>query len=147
MRSCLNFSLRIADESETHPFQVHKHNCTHTHTCTKQLSKRNFNFVGSGAYADSDVGAAAATGDGDIMMRFLPSYLAIELLRNGATPQQAAQKAIDRIRHHHPKFFGGIIVMNKNGGYAAACNGMAEFPYSVGRKNAPITVERVKCDH
>lgn len=80
------------------------------------------------------------------MMRFLPSYLAIEMLRNGATPRTAAQKAIARIRQYHPNFFGGIIVMNKSGEYAAACNGMTEFPYSVGRPNAPITVERVKCD-
>ena len=35
---------------------------------------------GSGAYADSNVGGAAATGDGDIMMRFLPAYLAVELV-------------------------------------------------------------------
>lgn len=28
---------------------------------------------GAGAYADSEVGAAVATGDGDVMMRFLPS--------------------------------------------------------------------------
>lgn len=108
--------------------------------------ERRFLFAGSGAYADGEVGAAAATGDGDIMMRFLPSYLAIELLRNGATPQEAAHKAIARIRQRHPKFFGGIIVMNKSGEYAAACNGMAEFPYSIGRANAPITVEHVKCD-
>lgn len=109
--------------------------------------ERRFLFVGSGAYVDGDVGAAAATGDGDIMMRFLPSYLAIELLRNGASPQEAAHKAIARIRQRHPTFFGGIIVMNKSGDYAAACNGMAEFPYSVGRANASITVEHVKCVH
>ena len=29
---------------------------------------------GSGAYADNNVGGAAATGDGDVMLRFLPSY-------------------------------------------------------------------------
>lgn len=80
------------------------------------------------------------------MMRFLPSYLAIELLRHGATPQQAAQQAMARIRRYHPKFFGGIIVMHKSGKYAAACNGMSKFPYSVGRENTPITVETVKCD-
>jgi N4-(beta-N-acetylglucosaminyl)-L-asparaginase len=32
--------------------------------------------TGAGAYADGEVGAAAATGDGDIIMRFLPRYLA-----------------------------------------------------------------------
>lgn len=30
-------------------------------------------IAGAGAYADSTVGGAAATGDGDIMMRFLPT--------------------------------------------------------------------------
>jgi isoaspartyl peptidase/L-asparaginase-like protein (Ntn-hydrolase superfamily) len=30
--------------------------------------------AGAGAYVDNDVGGAAATGDGDIMMRFLPTY-------------------------------------------------------------------------
>lgn len=30
-------------------------------------------IAGAGAYADQKVGAAAATGDGDIMMRFLPT--------------------------------------------------------------------------
>lgn len=29
---------------------------------------------GAGCYADSLVGGAAATGDGDVMMRFLPTY-------------------------------------------------------------------------
>lgn len=33
---------------------------------------------GAGAYADDAAGAACATGNGDIMMRFLPRYQAIE---------------------------------------------------------------------
>ena len=36
---------------------------------------------GTGGYADNDVGAAAATGDGDVMMRMLPSLLAVEAMR------------------------------------------------------------------
>lgn len=39
---------------------------------------------GAGSYVDQDVGGAAATGDGDIMMRFLPTYHAVELMRSGA---------------------------------------------------------------
>ena len=31
-------------------------------------------IAGAGSYADSHVGGAAATGDGDIMLRFLPTY-------------------------------------------------------------------------
>ncbi|XP_031626450.1 N(4)-(Beta-N-acetylglucosaminyl)-L-asparaginase [Contarinia nasturtii] len=100
---------------------------------------------GSGAYAVNGVGAAAATGDGDVMMRFLPSFVAIENLRNGKTPKKAAQLAIERIREFHPKFFGGIVVMNHNGEYAAACNGMDKFPFSIGSKDVGIRVEYVPC--
>lgn len=91
------------------------------------------------------IGAAAATGDGDVMMRFLPSFVAIENLRNGKTPKKAAQLAIERIREFHSKFFGGIIVMNQNGEYAAACNGMQEFPFSVGSNDGGVRVESVPC--
>lgn len=100
---------------------------------------------GSGAYAVNGVGAAAATGDGDVMMRFLPSFVAIENLRNGKTPKKAAQMAIERIREYHPKFFGGIIVVNQNGEYAAACNGMDKFPFSIGSKDVGVRIEYIPC--
>lgn len=69
------------------------------------------------------------------MMRFLPSLIAVEALRNGKSVQKAAQLAIHRIREFYPNFFGGIIVMNANGVYSAACNGMDEFPFSVASIN------------
>jgi Asparaginase len=37
------------------------------------------------------VGGAAATGDGDVMMRFLPSFLAVESMRQGLTPTLATK--------------------------------------------------------
>ena len=52
---------------------------------------------GSGAYVDSAVGGAAATGDGDVMLRLLPSFVAVEGMRTGLVPEIAAQKAIDRV--------------------------------------------------
>lgn len=64
---------------------------------------------GSGAYAVNGIGAAAATGDGDVMMRFLPSLVAVEALRNGKSTQKAAQLAIHRIRKFYPKFFGASL--------------------------------------
>lgn len=94
-----------------------------------------FVSIGSGAYAVNGIGAAAATGDGDVMMRFLPSFIAVEALRNGKSVQKAAQLAIHRIREFYPKFFGGIIVLNANGVYSAACNGMEKFPFSVASIN------------
>ncbi|XP_040030561.1 N(4)-(beta-N-acetylglucosaminyl)-L-asparaginase [Gasterosteus aculeatus] len=91
-------------------------------------------IVGAGAYADSSAGGAAATGDGDIMMRFLPSFLAVELMRAGADPSAACEAAISRIRRHYSGFFGAIICANTTGHYGAACNkvpGFSQFHYMV----------------
>ena len=38
---------------------------------------------GCGGFVDETVGGAVATGDGDIMMRFSPAFLAVELMRGG----------------------------------------------------------------
>ena len=77
--------------------------------------------IGSGGYVDQEVGAAAATGDGDIMMRFLPSYQAVESLRQGSSPQDAANDAIARIVKKYPLFQGALIVTNHTGQF---CNSM-----------------------
>uniref|UniRef100_A0A7G3A8A5 N(4)-(beta-N-acetylglucosaminyl)-L-asparaginase n=1 Tax=Lutzomyia longipalpis TaxID=7200 RepID=A0A7G3A8A5_LUTLO len=88
-------------------------------------------IAGAGAYADDTVGAAAATGDGDIMMRFLPSLLAVEDMRRGVEPKQAAENAMRRIVQHYPTFSGALIAATKDGRYGASCFGMKEFPYTV----------------
>ncbi|ERE87798.1 N(4)-(beta-N-acetylglucosaminyl)-L-asparaginase- like isoform 1 [Cricetulus griseus] len=77
---------------------------------------------GAGAYAEDMIGAAAATGDGDILMRFLPSYQAVEYMRRGDHPTTACQKVIAKIQKYFPKFFGAIICANVMGSYGAACN-------------------------
>ena len=43
-----------------------------------------------------DVGAAVAKGDGDVMMRFLPTYHTVDLMRQGASPEEAAYQ-VDRV--------------------------------------------------
>ncbi|XP_056295598.1 N(4)-(beta-N-acetylglucosaminyl)-L-asparaginase [Pseudoliparis swirei] len=91
-------------------------------------------IVGAGAFVDSSAGAAAATGDGDIMMRFLPSYLAVELMRAGADPSAACKTAMSRIKRHYSEFFGAIICANTTGHYGAACNkapGFSQFHFMV----------------
>ncbi|XP_070264229.1 N(4)-(beta-N-acetylglucosaminyl)-L-asparaginase [Myotis yumanensis] len=82
---------------------------------------------GAGAYADDTAGAAAATGDGDILMRFLPSYQAVEYMRGGESPTTACQKVISRIQKYFPKFFGAVICANVTGSYGAACNKLPAF--------------------
>jgi len=87
-------------------------------------------IAGAGSYADSELGGCAATGDGDVMMRFLPCYQAVESLRHGMTPAQAAQDAIARILKKYTKFQGALVVTDMNGNYGAACHGWV-FQYSV----------------
>ncbi|XP_054648556.1 N(4)-(beta-N-acetylglucosaminyl)-L-asparaginase isoform X2 [Dunckerocampus dactyliophorus] len=106
-------------------------------------------IVGAGAYADSSAGAAAATGDGDVMMRFLPSYFAVELMRAGTNPSAACKMAISRIKRHYSEFFGAIICANTTGHYGAACNkvpGFTQFHYMVSNteSDAPL-LKSVDC--
>ena len=74
-------------------------------------------IVGSGAYVDNEVGGACATGDGDVMMRFLPAYQAVESMRNGMNPSQAADVAIRRIAKYYPNFSGAVLAIDKYGNH------------------------------
>ncbi|XP_055386252.1 N(4)-(Beta-N-acetylglucosaminyl)-L-asparaginase [Condylostylus longicornis] len=100
---------------------------------------------GAGAYAENGIGAAAATGDGDVMMRFLPSFTAVENLRNGMQPREAAKNAIDRILKYYPDFTGAVIVARYTGEFSAACAGMKKFPFSV-RRNKQTNVQVIEID-
>ena len=70
---------------------------------------------GAGAYVDNDVGGAAATGDGDIMMRFLPSFQAVNYMRMGLAPKLACEKALAPIALKFPTFKGSLVCASKNG--------------------------------
>jgi len=97
-------------------------------------------IVGAGSYVDNDIGASAATGDGDVMMRFLPTYQAVENLRQGMDPTSSAQDAIRRIAKYYPSFQGALIVVSKAGDIGAAGYGWT-FQYSVRNstlKNATV---------
>ncbi|KAJ8940231.1 hypothetical protein NQ314_010794 [Rhamnusium bicolor] len=73
-------------------------------------------------------------------------FLAVEQLRLRASPTQAAKIAISRIAEKYPSFFGGIIVVDKNGNVGAACNGMGTFPYTLASAEYPDTiVKSVNC--
>ncbi|XP_020628098.1 N(4)-(Beta-N-acetylglucosaminyl)-L-asparaginase-like [Orbicella faveolata] len=86
---------------------------------------------GAGAYVDKDVGGASGTGDGDVMLKFLPSFHAVELLRQGYSPTRAARMALKRIAQYYPTFRGGLITVTKDGRHGAACHGWPYFPYTV----------------
>ncbi|KAI1662013.1 asparaginase-domain-containing protein [Daldinia decipiens] len=98
-------------------------------------------ITGSGSYVDGDVGGCGATGDGDVMMRFLPCYQAVENLRQGMSPQQAAEDAVRRMLRKYPDVQSGIVVVNSKGDHGGAGSGWTfTYAYRGGRMNETVVV-------
>jgi len=75
-------------------------------------------IIGAGMYVDNEVGAAVATGMGELVMKTLGSFLIVEFMRNGISPQKACEKAIDRIKQKLPDYKNfqiGYLALNKHG--------------------------------
>ena len=51
----------------------------------------------------------------------LCSYQAVESMRLGKSPQEAADDALQRIAKYYPAFSGAIIVANISGDYGRLC--------------------------
>ena len=98
-------------------------------------------IVGSGSYVDGEVGGCGATGDGDIMMRFLPCYQAVENLRRGMTPTEAAEDAVRRMLRKYPRISSGVVVVNNKGEHGAAGSGWTfSYTYRGGTMDAAKVV-------
>ncbi|KAI0004370.1 asparaginase-domain-containing protein [Xylariaceae sp. FL0662B] len=98
-------------------------------------------ITGSGSYVDGDVGGCGATGDGDVMMRFLPCYQAVENLRQGMPPQQAAEDAVQRMMKKYPDLSSGIVVVNDKGDHGGAGSGWTfTYAYRGGEMNETVVV-------
>lgn len=82
-------------------------------------------IIGAGLYVDNEVGAATATGHGEEVIRVAGSHLVVELMRQGHSPQQACEEAIERIYKRNIKRLNeiqiGFLAMNKNGETGAYC--------------------------
>jgi len=75
-------------------------------------------IIGAGLYVDNEVGAACATGVGEAVIRTCGTHAIVELMRNGANPQEACEVVINRIKKAHKDINGlqvGFIALNKNG--------------------------------
>ena len=78
-------------------------------------------ILGAGMYVDNEVGGACATGTGEFVMKTLGSFLCVELMRNGRTPQEAVEEAIHRIvkRYDYKEIQVGYLAINKKGEHGA----------------------------
>ena len=74
-------------------------------------------IIGAGMYVDNEVGGCCATGLGEAVMKTLGSFLIVELMRQGATPQEACEEAIARIvkNQKYKNMQIGYIAINKKG--------------------------------
>ncbi|TFB02761.1 putative isoaspartyl peptidase/L-asparaginase 3 [Trichoderma ghanense] len=122
----------------------HLATCTTTNGASHKIPGRvgDGPIPGSGSYADAHAGACAATGDGDLMMRLLPCYQAVESLRRGMTPREAARDAVRRIIERFRGARTGIVVVDLKGEHAGAGSGW-EFTYSYrggGMERAEVVV-------
>lgn len=98
-------------------------------------------IAGSGSYADGEAGACGATGDGDIMMRFLPCYQAVESLRRGLSPKAAAEDAVRRMLRRYPSVSAGIVVVDTAGNHGGAgSNWNFTYAFRGGAMNATTVV-------
>jgi len=75
-------------------------------------------IIGAGMYADNNVGGAAATGLGEAVIKVAGSFLVVEAMRNGRTPQEACEMAVHRIvekQKNYKDIQVGFIALNKHG--------------------------------
>jgi len=81
-------------------------------------------IIGSGLFIDNNVGGATATGMGEEVLKTVGTFLIVELMRQGKSPQEACEEAIHRIVTSNPnykKFQVGYIAVNKQGEVGAYC--------------------------
>lgn len=79
-------------------------------------------IIGAGMYVDNEVGAACATGLGETVLRICGSFLVVELMRQGHSPEDACKKAVERLVKKNPDYKNaqvGFLAINKKGVHGA----------------------------
>lgn len=91
-------------------------------------------IIGAGLFIDNEIGGAAATGMGEEIMKNVGSFLIVELMRQGKSPQEACEEALHRITAKNKSienFQVAYIAMNKAGKTGSYCihSGFARMEY------------------
>jgi N4-(beta-N-acetylglucosaminyl)-L-asparaginase len=101
-------------------------------------------IIGSGLFIDNKIGGAVATGLGEEVVKTVGSFLVVELMRQGKSPQEACETAVKRIvssNSQKNKFQVAYIAMNKNGdvGSYSIEPGFTYMDYFKGENKEKIT--------
>ncbi len=80
-------------------------------------------IIGAGLFVDNEIGAATATGLGEFVIKICGSHMIVELMRQGYSPQEACEQAVNRIVKKYPDSYKslqvGFLALNKEGEYGA----------------------------
>lgn len=80
-------------------------------------------IIGAGLYIDNEVGGATSTGVGEEVIRTVGSFLVVELMRQGYSPEDACREAVERIIKKKPETAKeiqvGFLALNKKGEYGS----------------------------
>ena len=98
--------------------------------------------IGAGLYIDNEVGGATATGLGEAVLRTCGSFLVVEMMRQGKSPDEACKIAVERIVNVHDDFENfqvGFIAMNK-GGETGGYSIHSGFSYAKATKSEAIDI-------
>ncbi len=101
-------------------------------------------IIGGGLYVDEKVGAAGATGTGENILRYCGTFLAVEFMRAGASPEEACRKVIQRIiegeQRPAAELSVNFIAIDKDGRFGAAGTD-ADFILAVATENGAELVK------
>ncbi len=81
-------------------------------------------IIGAGLFVDNEIGGATATGVGEEVVRTVGSFLIVELMRQGKTPQEACEVGVKRIMEKNKgrkDFQIGFLAINKKGETGGYC--------------------------
>lgn len=133
---------------------AHQQMCAGTSTSGLFMKRRgrvgDSPICGSGCYVDSEIGGAAATGLGEDLMKGCISYEIVRKMKEGMTPQQACEAAVNELDERLRKQRGAagdlsVIAMNANGEWGCATN-IETFSVVVCSEKQPLSVYRVSRD-
>ncbi len=100
-------------------------------------------IIGAALFVDNEVGGACATGVGEAVIKTVGSFLVVELMRQGLSPQEACKAAVERIVNRYPEYRKvqvGFLAINKRGEAGAFAIGKG-FQYAVHDETGNVLVD------
>jgi N4-(beta-N-acetylglucosaminyl)-L-asparaginase len=88
-------------------------------------------ILGAGLYVDNEVGSCGSIGHGESNLENLSSFLAVELMRDGLSPEEAGLEVLRRVAKNahsdqrddagHPRLHLQLFLLRRDGAHAGVC--------------------------